>query len=132
MAAPSVPLSHRGRDSSGFVTAETAVVLPALILVLAVALTLGHAAAVRMTAQDAAAIGARAAARGDGDELVRRLVAAVAPAGADVVVTRADGLVRVQVSAAVLPPATVGRLVGALHVSSEAVAADESVPAALR
>ncbi len=113
-------------DSSGFVTAETAVVLPALVLVLAAVLLVVHGASVQMTAQDAAALGARAAARGESDAEVHRLAAMVAPAGATVVVSRAAGLVRVRVSAEVLPRGAAPGLLGSFGVSAEAVAADES------
>jgi hypothetical protein len=116
---------------AGFVTAETAVVLPALLTVLAAVLMLAHGAALQMAAQDAAALGARAAARGEADEVVQRLAVQVAPPGATVVVGRTVGLVRVRVSVAVLPRGSGPGLLGAFEVTSEAVAADESAAGAV-
>ena len=113
-------------DCEGFVTAETAVVLPALLLVLAVVLTVAHGAAVQMAAQDAAALGARAAARGDPDDAVLRTAGAAAPSGATVLVRRGSGLVRVRVQVAVLPGGGVLGLLGRFEVSAEAIAADEA------
>ncbi len=118
------------RGCGGFVTAETAVVLPALMLVLATVLTVAHGAAVQMAAQDAAAMGARAAARGDLDDAVLRLARAVAPPGATVLVRRSTGLVRVRVQVAVLPRGGLLGLLGRFEVSSEAVAADEAADGA--
>jgi Flp pilus assembly protein TadG len=117
-------------DCLGFVTAETAVALPALMLVLAGVLTVAHGAAVQMAAQDAAALGARAAARGDADAQVRRLAGAVAPRGATVVVQRSTGLVRVRVRVAVLPRGGVAGMLGDFEVSAEAVAADDAAAGA--
>ncbi len=118
------------RDCEGFVTAETAVVLPALMLVLAAVLTVAHGAAVQMAAQDAAAVGARAAARGDPDDAVLRMAGAAAPPGATVLVRRAAGLVRVRVQVAVLPRGGVLGLLGPFEVSSEAISADEAADGA--
>jgi Flp pilus assembly protein TadG len=109
------------------VTAETAVVLPALLLVLALAVSaVGHVLDV-VRATDAARAGARAAARGDPDptvqlEAVRELPSA---ASSDVVVHREGDRVRVTVS---LPGAPLLPFTSSLRwprVTVTAVAADE-------
>ena len=119
---------RRGRGSAGFVTAETAVVLPALMLVMAVVLTLARAAAIDSAAQDAAAVAARAAARGEPDDAVRRLATRFAPNSATVSVTRGGGVVRVSVRVPVLPRGAAARLLPGFEVTAESVAADELRP----
>lgn len=66
------------------VTAETAVALPSLMLVLAMALGAVEAVATHVACTDAARIGARALARGDDPESARALARRVAPASAQV------------------------------------------------
>jgi Flp pilus assembly protein TadG len=84
------------------VTAETAVVLPVLLLVLAGAVSAVVVVGAQLRCVDAAREGARAAARGDATAEVVRLTAAAAPNGA---VTEVGGgeMVRVTVSATVSP-----------------------------
>ncbi|MFI9269624.1 TadE family type IV pilus minor pilin [Kitasatospora sp. NPDC052896] len=112
---------HGGRDG-GYVTAETAVALPALVLLLAMVLWGGAAAAAKLRCLDAARVGARAAARGDGDAVA--VATRAAPPGAVVRLTRQAGVVRVVVEAECLGP---GRLASALSVTvaGDAVAALE-------
>jgi Flp pilus assembly protein TadG len=120
---------HRQRRTgwrdSGSVTAETAVVLPALVLVFALLVSGTRAVAAQLACQDAARIGARAAARGEPVSEVTRLARAVAPRGATVGVEQGGGLVRVRVAALVHPfgPATA---LPDVVVVGRAVAADES------
>src|SRR5688572_10484947 len=86
------------------VTAETAVVLPVLLLVLAAAVSAITVVGAQLRCVDAAREGARAAARGDEPGTVTALAARAAPDGAvtevDVV---ADGEVRVTVTVPVSP-----------------------------
>lgn len=119
-----------GDRSAGYVTAETAVVLPALVLVLVAVLALARVAAVQSVAQDGAALGARSAARGETDAAVRIAAHRVAPADADVVVERSGGLVTVVVRVPVALPGPLGRAIGTVSVSAASVAADETVAAA--
>ena len=85
------------------VTAETAVVLPVLLLVLAAVVAAVLVVGAQLRCVDAAREGARAAARGEDAAAVRALVARVAPDGASVTVAVAGGEVRVTVSADVAP-----------------------------
>jgi Flp pilus assembly protein TadG len=116
--------ARRVRDS-GFVTAETAMALPCLILVLSVLLAVVHALRSELAAQDAAAVGARLAARGESLAAVGRATRAVAPAGSAVAVSRADGLVRVAVTARVQLFGPAARLLPSISVTAGAFASDE-------
>ncbi|WP_406319298.1 pilus assembly protein [Streptosporangium sp. NBC_01639] len=89
--------------SRGSVTAETAVVLPALVVVLAAALWAVAAIGAQLECVDAARAGARAASRGESLEQVRGGARSAAPAGAHVVVSRGAETTRVEVSARVRP-----------------------------
>ncbi|MFC7490031.1 MULTISPECIES: TadE family type IV pilus minor pilin [unclassified Knoellia] len=87
------------RGETGMVTAEIAVALPALVLVL----TLGLGAVAVVTDQlrcvDAARVGARLLARGEPVEQVRNEVARQAPDGAEIGFEVGPDSVRVDVSA---------------------------------
>jgi secretion/DNA translocation related TadE-like protein len=107
------------------VTAEAAVVLPALVLVLAGGLGVFHALSVDLSATEAAQVGARAAARGDALPEVVRLTGQVAPPGSRVTVRRAGALVEVVVSSDVAPLGGGAGLLPRLTVSGRAVAAAE-------
>jgi Flp pilus assembly protein TadG len=97
---------HRREQPStrdeGFATAEAAVVLPALVLVLVLAIGVVVSVGAQLRCVDAARVGARAAARGDSDAAIRSATAAVAPRGAVVTVRRAGTTVQVVVRARVL------------------------------
>ncbi|HEV7756566.1 MAG TPA: TadE family type IV pilus minor pilin [Mycobacteriales bacterium] len=122
--------SHRPRacrcGERGTVTAELAVALPVLVVLLVAALTAVSAVTTQMRCVDAAREAVRAAARGevDGAALGRR----VAPPGATVTVegpgaaATGDGTVSAVVSAPVRP---LGRWLPAPAVSATAVAARE-------
>ncbi|MGY1751980.1 TadE family type IV pilus minor pilin [Blastococcus sp. SYSU D01042] len=85
------------------VTAETAVVLPVLVLVLVCAVAAVTVVGAHLRCVDAAREGARAAARGEADAVVAELAGRVAPAGAVTTVRPAAERVRVTVSAEVSP-----------------------------
>ena len=110
------------------VTAETAVVLPVLLLVLAGALAAVTVVGAHLRCLDAAREGARAAARGDGVAEVRAIAARAAPDGATTVVTVDGGRVEVTVTAGVVP---LGPVPLSVEVSAGAVAELEpgAVPA---
>lgn len=120
--------SSRAGADRGFVTAETAVLLPLLVLVAVAFLALVHAAALQSMAQDAAAMGARVAARGEDDAHARAAAVRVVPAGATVSIRREAGLVTVDVRVPVAPSGPLGRLLGPWSVGGRSVAADEQVP----
>lgn len=85
----------------GSVTAELAVVLPGVVLVLVAVLLVGAAAITQLRCADAARAGARAAALGEPAVMVTALAADLAGAGARVRVSEEDGWVVVEVSQAV-------------------------------
>lgn len=103
-------------------------VLPVLVLVVAVLLGLARAIGGELAVEDAARVGARAAARGEAPAAVLRLATAVAPAGSTVTVSRAGGLVTVRVTSRIAPLGSTARLLPELTVAASAVALDESVP----
>ncbi|PJI93875.1 TadE family type IV pilus minor pilin [Luteimicrobium subarcticum] len=86
----------------GSVTAELAVALPAVVLVLVVVLTVGSASSAHLRALDAARTGARAAALGDDDAAVVADARHVAGAGAEVSTRRDADWVTVTVTAPVV------------------------------
>ncbi|GII86811.1 hypothetical protein Ssi03_48010 [Sphaerisporangium siamense] len=96
------PYGARRRDK-GSVTAETAVALPALVLVLGAALWGIAVITAQMECVDAARTGARAAARGEPLDGVREAAARAGPRGASVSVERHSRISRVTVSAAIHP-----------------------------
>jgi Flp pilus assembly protein TadG len=85
------------------VTAETAVVLPVLLLVLAGAVAAVTVVGAQLRCVDAAREAARAAARGEALATVSRLAAETAPPGAVTSVSADGDDVRVTVSAEVAP-----------------------------
>jgi hypothetical protein len=112
------------RREQGMVTAEFAVVLPAVVLVLALSLGALGLALEQIRCVDAAAAGARAAARGDSPAAVTLVANRAAPSGAVVSVGTSGDLVRVSV---VSRPRVAASLLPAwLHASSTASAALES------
>ena len=112
-----------GHDD-GFVTAETAVLLPVLVLVVVVLLMLVRASALQATAQDAAAMGARSAARGE-DDTAARAAARVVPSGTAITVQRSGGLVTVDVRVPIPGAGPLGWLLGPWSVGARSSALDE-------
>lgn len=104
------------------VTAEMAMALPALVLVLGFALSVQAVLGARAVCADAARAGARAAARGDGDDVVSASARRVLPRSSDISVTRAAGLVEVTVATR---PHGVLALLPLPEVTAVAVALDE-------
>ncbi|MDQ1076166.1 MULTISPECIES: TadE family protein [Microbacterium] len=95
------------RDERGSVTAEFAVAVPAVVIVLALCVGVLASAATAVRLQHVSAESARMLGRGD----EARAFAAVGEVGASMAVSRADGLVCVDTSAPVslsvpLPPVT--------------------------
>ncbi|WP_256795776.1 TadE family type IV pilus minor pilin [Terrabacter sp. Ter38] len=81
------------------VTAELAVAIPSVVLLLGFCLVAINAAVDQIRCVDAARVAARAAARGDDSGRVRALAAETAPTGARVQISGVGGGVRVVVSA---------------------------------
>ena len=111
----------------GSVTAETAVVLPVLLVVLAMAVWVLAAVSAQLRCTDAAALGARAAARGDEVAAVTALAQRAAPEGALVRVAGGTEQVEVVVRARVRPFGGVLDALPPVEVSGRAVAAREDV-----
>ena len=86
------------RDDGGSVTAEFAVVLPAVVLVLALGAAVLGACGRQVRLQDATADAARLVARGEPEARARAMVAA-GVAGAAASIDRNDDLVCVEASA---------------------------------
>ncbi|WP_344564197.1 TadE family type IV pilus minor pilin [Streptomyces axinellae] len=105
--------------SAGYVTAEAAVVIPALVLLMAGLLWGLMAAVVRIQCVDAARAGARAAARGEPVSTVQNAVRSAA-SGARTQVAREGELVRVVVRVRTAGPGPL-----TVQLKSEAVALNE-------
>jgi hypothetical protein len=119
-------ISRNPRNDGGFVTAELALALPSLVLILAIGLWLQGAVALQARCLDAARAGARAAARGDPDATVRARLANVVPTGADIVIARDGGRITVTVDSRVEAPGGLSAFVGRPRVTATAVALDEA------
>jgi hypothetical protein len=121
-------LRRRGAAEEGFVTAETALVLPSLVglgLALAFIVT---AAADQLRCADAAWEAARGVARGETAGFATRAAHRLGPAGATVLVNTADGSVLVRVSARL---ALGSAILPALHVDGHAqVSCEPGTPCA--
>jgi hypothetical protein len=119
-----VPAHRKHRRDRGYVTAETAVAVPALVLLAAALMWAIAAVGGEVRCVDAARAGARAAARSEPEAVVIAVARAAAPCGARVSVRREGDLVRVRVTARSVGP---GRLAAALSVRlhAEAVALAE-------
>jgi Flp pilus assembly protein TadG len=95
------------------VTAETALALPALVVVLTAVLGTGQVLLAQVRCVDAARAAARAAARGDSSDAVTDLARRLAPGGSTVTLTDGVETVEVRVRAGVrvavaVPPVAVG------------------------
>jgi hypothetical protein len=111
--------------SSGSVTAEFALVLPVLALILAAVLAAGSAGVAKLRCIDAARSAARLAARHEPASMAMAAARAAGPDGAAVRLSTAGDLVRVQVTARVRLPLP-GRPTVELEATS--VAQLEEVP----
>jgi Flp pilus assembly protein TadG len=110
------------RHDDGMATAELAVVLPALMLVIAAGLTMISIMLAQVRCVDAAREGARAAARGEATAEVRASAIRAAPGGARVVIGADGDQVQVTVSARA---GRTGGLLPTFGVSATAVALRE-------
>ncbi|MEV6150769.1 TadE family type IV pilus minor pilin [Nonomuraea sp. NPDC052129] len=110
--------------SRGSVTAETAMVLPALMVVLAAALWAIQVVGVQLECVDAARAAARAAARGEPLNEVRELVRSATRPNAQVDISRSPESTRVEISVEVRP--AWGASLPAVQVAAAATADTES------
>lgn len=109
----------------GTVTAETAVLLPALVILLVVWTWGIRAAAAQVACVDAARVGARAAARGEAVGAVRAVTESAAPASARVEVRQDVRFVHVTVVAEVRAGGGLAGDVMAVTVGGDATALRE-------
>ncbi|MHB1800967.1 MAG: TadE family type IV pilus minor pilin [Actinomycetes bacterium] len=127
----STPRTRWFGDDRGMVTAETALVLPVILLVFAAVLWGVTVASAQLAVVDAARLAARAVARGDDPAQVRQLVARAGPPGAAIAVEQegpgADALLRVQVSARVRAAGRIGGWLPVLALTATAVTQREPV-----
>ncbi|MBO3083419.1 TadE family type IV pilus minor pilin [Cellulomonas fengjieae] len=94
-------MTAAGRRDRGSVTAELAVGLPVVVVLLTALLTIASTAVTQTRCTDAARAAARAAALGEPDPAVLATARRLAGDAASVAVTRADAWVTVEVSARV-------------------------------
>jgi Flp pilus assembly protein TadG len=104
-----------------------AVVLPVMLVVLAAAVGVLACVGAQLRCLDAAALAARAAARGDAAGDVREVAARAAPPDATVEVVRHGGQVTVTVTAELRPFGGPLAVLPTVRVSARAVAADEQM-----
>jgi hypothetical protein len=123
--APTAPVAARGvvtvpggRDR-GAITAELALAMPAVVMVVAVLLVTASAATVQLRCADGARAAARVAALGESDAVVADVARRVAGSGVTVVVDRAGTWVDVTVAADVAGSWFTG---GALGLSATSTA----------
>lgn len=116
---------RRVTGSRGSATAETAVLLPVLVVVLVACLWVLACVAAQLRCLDAARAGARAAARGDAPAAVRTTAQRLAPPGAQVSVSSGDRTVEVRVRSEVRPFGPVLRVLPGVPVSGRATAPAE-------
>jgi hypothetical protein len=109
----------------GSVTAEVAVALPALMLIVAVAIGAVTVVTAQLRCVDAAREAARAAVRSEPDAVVRELAAQAAPAGGTAAVASDGERVTVTVQATVH---LLGGLLPAVAVTGRAVGLREPAP----
>lgn len=119
------PRSPRDRGST---TAETAVVLPALVVVLLLAVWVLACVAAQLRCVDAARVAARELARGESVGVATAAARPVAPGGAEVRIRRDGDRVEVLVSARVRPLGRLLALVPATPVGARALALVEQPP----
>lgn len=109
---PSRPRSPRVRDDRGSATAETAIVLPVVVVLMLVLALVGVAGSVQVRAEAAARAAARELARGEDEGAATLAARRIAGADARVSIAREGPWVRVEVRR-VLRPTVRGPLAGA-------------------
>ena len=113
------------RSAGGYATAELAVTLPALIIIVLMAVWILACVNAQLRCVDGARAAARSAARGDPAGQVTEAARVRAPRGAQVVLTTTGTVVRVVVRAEVKPLGALVALLPGTPVSATAVAERE-------
>jgi Flp pilus assembly protein TadG len=111
---------RRRRDAAGSVTAETAVLLPTLVLVAAALAWLVGLGVAQVQCVDAARDAARALARAESTDVATALARQSAPDGARVSITHVAGMVEVQVTYRATPPGALLDTAAALDLRAAA------------
>lgn len=124
-ASPRPACCTRVTGSRGSATAETAVLLPVLVVVVIACIWVLACVAAQLKCVDAARAAARAAARGDAPAAVRAVAERLAPPAAVVELSPSDATVEVRVRAQVRPLGAVLRVLPSMSVSGRATAAVE-------
>ncbi|MGZ4665900.1 MAG: TadE family type IV pilus minor pilin [Frankiaceae bacterium] len=130
MPVSSRPL--RPSREAGYATAELALTLPVLVLVVLAGIWAVSAVSLKAACSEAVRLGARAAARGEPADVVRDVVLSELPARAVVAVGNGSaGTVSVRASLSVQPAGALAGLLPRLSVSATAEAPTEAgLPAA--
>jgi Flp pilus assembly protein TadG len=118
-------MSGPDHQERGSVTAETAVALPALAVVLALSLWAVAAVTAQLQCVDAARVAARAVARGESPARSTAVARAAAPRGASISIAPSGGLVVVEVRSRARFPGPWGRRAPSLVVAGSAAATRE-------
>lgn len=113
-----------GLRDDGAITAETAIVLPAIVLMLAVVLAGGAAASTQVRCEEAAGTAARVVARGESENTAVQEAQSIAGDRAEVTVTIREG--RANAEVVVPAPGILGQW-GALDLSASASTITEGV-----
>lgn len=116
------------KDDSGTTTAETAVTLPALALVLLLSLWSVSAVTAQLRCVDAARTAARALARGESAAASTAAATRAAPRGARILVVRSGELLEVRVTATARLPGPWSGSLPALGLTARAVTSVEDPP----
>ena len=117
----------RPRGQAGYATAELALTLPVLLLVVLAGVWMVSVVSLKSACSEAVRLGARAAARGESADVVRAVVGRELPPGAVVAVDNgAAGTVTVRVSVPVRPQGALAGLLPSLSVAAAAEAATEA------
>jgi hypothetical protein len=119
------PVFRARRPDDGYVTAEAAVILPALVVLLGAALWAIAVASAQVRCVDAARDGARAAARGEPGSAVVAAAKLAGPPGCDVEVSHEGDRVMVAVRARVGPASGALAAIPAPEAEATAVAVSE-------
>ena len=120
------PVAGRRLDQRGAATAETAMMMPLLVLTTVALVWLLSLGAAQIRVVDAAREVARAVARDEPRDTALALGRRIAPPGAAIRIRSGDGHVVVAVAAEVRGPGGLFRFVHGVSVDAEAVAATEA------
>lgn len=117
----------RPRPDHGAVTAETAIAIPSLLVLLMILVWILVVVTAQLRVVDAARAGARAAARGESAAQAAAVAEQIAPAGAAALISRSGDEVRVEVRVQVRPPGGIPVLPSVMVDAVAYAAAEDAV-----